>query len=274
MIRTSSRCAVASALIFLALAASAAAAQTGTIIGTVIDVATRAPIEGATISVQGTALTALSRENGVYTILSVPPGTYTVRMTVGSNAPQSQTVKVMKDPRTADSDADIVEQFSFLIRIRDTVSAANNAVRTIRNVRYQMNEVRPKLSGPQAAAFEAASKALNDSLTKVEEDLYQTKNESGQDPLNFPIRLNNQIGALAGFVSSGERRPPQQAYDVWNTLVPQLNTQLLRLKRQLTTQLPQVNATLKAAGQPEIVPGTEELGAPAGGRGGRGRGGV
>ncbi len=200
-----------------------------------------------------------------------PPGTYTVRMTVGSGKPQTQTVKVMKNPRSTATDADVTEQFNFLIRIRDTVSAANNAVRTIRNVRYQMNEVKPKLSGDQATAFGAASKALNDSLTAVEVELYQTKNEAGQDPLNFPIRLNNQIGALSGFVASGERRPPQQAYDVWNTLVPQLNTQLLRLKRQMSTQLPKVNAVLKAAGQAEIVPGTDELGAPAG-RGGRGRG--
>ena len=96
-----------------------------------------------------------------------PPGTYTVRMTVGSGKPQTQTVKVMKDPRTVATDADVTEQFNFLIRIRDTVSAANNAVRTIRNVRYQMNDVKSKLSGDQATAFEAASKALNDSLTVV-----------------------------------------------------------------------------------------------------------
>ncbi len=202
-----------------------------------------------------------------------PPAMYTVRMTVGSGTPQLQTVKVMKDPRTKDSDADVTEQFNFLVRIRDTVSAANNAVRTIRNVRYQVNDVKPKLTGEQATAFEAASKSLNDSLTAVEVVLYQTKNEAGQDPLNFPIRLNNQIGALSGFVASGERRPPQQAYDVWNTLVPQLNAQLLRLKRVLSTQLPTVNVALKAAGQAEIVPSTDELGAPVG-RGGRGRGGI
>jgi photosystem II stability/assembly factor-like uncharacterized protein len=202
-----------------------------------------------------------------------PPGTYTVRMTVDNGAPQTQMVKVRKNPRTTASDADVVEQFNFLIRIRDTVSAANNAVRTIRNVRYQLDDRRAKLSGAQATAFEAQAKALNDSLTLVEEELYQTKNRAGQDPLNYPIRLNNQIGALSGFVSSGERRPPQQAYDVWNTLVPQLNTQLLRLKRQLDAQLPRVNAALRAADQAEVVPSTEELGAPPAG-GGRGRGGL
>ena len=200
------------------------------------------------------------------------PGTYTVRMTVGSNPPQTQTVRVRKDPRTTASDADVNEQVKFLLRIRDTVSAANNAVRTIRNVRYKLDSLRPLVTGAPSAAFTRAAKALDDSLTLTENELYQTKNRASEDPLNYPIRINNQIGALSGFVASGERRPPQQAYDVWNTLVPQLNAQLLRLKRQLAAQLPPVNAALKTAGQSEIVPSTDELGAVAG-RGGRGRGG-
>jgi len=201
------------------------------------------------------------------------PGNYTVRMTVGSDAQQTQAVYVHKSATTKASDADIVEQVAFLIRIRDTVSAANNAVRTIRNVRYQVDSMRAKTPAAGAAAFNAAAKTLLDSTRLVEEALYQTKNQADEYPLNFPIRLGNQIGALSGFVSSGERRPSQQAYAVWNMLVPQLQAQLLRLKRQVTTLLPPVNAALKAAGQSAIVPGTDELGAPPAGRGGRGGGG-
>ena len=44
-------------------------------------------------------------------------------------------------------------------------------------------------------------------IAVVEEEVYNTKLRSGQDPLNFPIRLNNKIAALQGVVeSSGERR--------------------------------------------------------------------
>ena len=86
----------------------------------------------------------------------------------------------------------------------------------------------------------------------VEDSLYQTKNQSGQDPLNYPIRLNDQLGGLMSFVTSGERRPPKQAYDVFGVLNPKLVVQEQRLERIITTQLPKVNALLKAAGQPEI----------------------
>lgn len=198
------------------------------------------------------------------------PGDYTVRMTVGSEAPQTQLVHVNKGALTTASEADVREQVAFLLRIRDTVSAANKVVRTIRNLRGQIDSVRVKATGPEAATFNTLARAFVDSMTLVEEALYQTKNQAGEDPLNFPIRLNNQIGALSGFVASGERRPPQQAYDVWNTLVPKLDAQLLRFKRQLATQLPALNAVVKSAGWPTLVPSTDEPPPPAGGREGRG----
>ncbi|MEN9508331.1 MAG: hypothetical protein RLZZ621_894, partial [Gemmatimonadota bacterium] len=82
--------------------------------------------------------------------------------------------------------------------------------------------------------------------------LYQTKNQSGQDPLNFPIRLNDQLGGLMGFIMSGERRPAKQAYDVWTVLAPKTDGELAKMERVITTTLPKVNAKLKAAGVPEI----------------------
>lgn len=144
----------------------------------------------------------------------------------------------------------------------DPVTSANNAVRTIRNARYQVDSIRWVIPGEHRVAFEHEADAMLDSTRSTEEVLYQTKNEAGQDPLNFPIRLDNQVGALAGFVGSGAKRPPPQAYDVWNTLVPQLNTQLVRLQRQWALLLPKVNAVLLAAGMQPIVLSTDELPAP------------
>lgn len=190
------------------------------------------------------------------------PGTYTVKMTVGDRPPQTQTFVVKKDPRSDATNADLVAQHEFLIRIRDQVTRANDAVRTIRNVKYQLNDRRGKLSGEAASSFGSLATAFADSLSAVEGEIYQVKNRSGQDPLNYPIKLNNQIAALSGFVASGDRRPPPQALEVYNMLIPQLDREMARLKRAMDSGLPKVNAALKAAGQPEIVPSTEELGAP------------
>jgi hypothetical protein len=72
------------------------------------------------------------------------------------------------------------------------------------------------------------------------------------------VRINNQMAALLGFVSAGERRPPKQAYDVYSVLDPKLTTELTRYKRVMDSNLAKLNAALKAAGLPVIVPSTDE----------------
>ena len=93
----------------------------------------------------------------------------------------------------------------------------------------------------------------------MENEIYQTKNRSGQDPLNYPIRLNNEIAALGGSVASADARPTNQAYSVFTQLSMRLDVQLLTLQRDLKDLLPRVNAALAAAKLPEIVPSTAEL---------------
>jgi hypothetical protein len=171
-------------------------------------------------------------------------------------------VRVQRDPRSQATDADLVEQFNFLMRIRDTVSAANKAVRTVRNARYQVDSLRKVLKDDNLAKFEKEANVMMDSTSETEAEIYQVRNEAGEDPLNFPVRTNNQIGALAGFVQSSSRRPPPQAYDVWNTLAPQLAAELKRLDGQWKVMLPRVNAVLKSLGLQPIVLSPDELGGP------------
>ena len=109
-------------------------------------------------------------------------------------------------------------------------------------------------------AFGPLVKTFADSLSAVEDSIYQTKNQSGQDPLNFPIRLNDQIGGLMGFVMGGERRPSKQAYDVWAVLAPKLDVQIARMEKIIASELPKVNAALKAARVPGITRSKKETG--------------
>ena len=143
--------------------------------------------------------------------------------------------------------------------MRDTVSAANNAVRTVRNVRFQVDDRKDKIAGkPQAAEYQELTGQLMEQLSAAEQDIYQVRNQSNQDPLNYPIRLNNKIAALSG-VASGDYRPTKQAYAVFDTLTKQLQTRIATVKSSLDELLPRINALLKAAGLEVIVPGTAEL---------------
>lgn len=137
------------------------------------------------------------------------PGMYEVRVTTNGKT-ESQTFEIKVDPRVQNiSEADITEQFDLLTKIRDKVTEANEAVIKIRAYKESMGEN----INPQTL------KKLN----TVEEAIYQVKNESSQDPLNFPIRLNNKIASLGLIVDSGEARPTDGAYVVFNELSEELS---------------------------------------------------
>ena len=187
----------------------------------------------------------------------VLPGTYTARMTVNGQS-YRQPLTIVKDPRSATSDADLREQFHFLMRIHDKTTQANDAVKMIRNVKAQLADRSRKMPPDKSAAFASVAKALTDRLSAVESEIYQVRNQSGQDPLNYPIRLNNKIAALSGVVGGTDAKPTSQSYTVFNDLSAQLDRQLSAMRGALMI-LPSINASLKSAGLPPIVPSTEEL---------------
>ena len=190
----------------------------------------------------------------------IPPGTYSVRVTVGDKS-ETQTFSVLRDPRGNATQADLDAQYAFLVRVRDKTTEANNAVRTIRNVKAQL-AARRAPAGSRGAALEKLAGPLESQLSAVEEAIYQVKNRSGQDPLNYPIRLNNQIAALGGVADGAEARPTAQSVEVFGILSADLDAQLKRLADLLGGGLAGVNAELTRLGLEKITPGTAEVAAP------------
>jgi hypothetical protein len=76
--------------------------------------------------------------------------------------------------------------------------------------------------------------------------LYQTKNRSNQDPLNFPIRLGNKLAHIASLTNMGDFPPTKQAIEVKNILTKQIDTQLTEFKKIVMEEIPKFNALVKA----------------------------
>lgn len=190
------------------------------------------------------------------------PGTYTVRIRV-NGVTESQSFKIVKDPRSKATQADLDAQFAFLIKVRDETSRANDAVKLVRNVRAQIADRMAKLPENKRGAFEVQANGLNSLLTPAENAIYQTQNRSGQDPLNYPIRLNNKIAALAGVASSADARPTSQTLEVFSLLSEQLEGQIATIHAALNQSLPAMNKELGAGGLPPIVESTDEPESPA-----------
>jgi hypothetical protein len=183
---------------------------------------------------------------------------------------QSQSFKIVKDPRSKATQADLAAQFAFLIKVQSELSKANDAVKLVRNIRSQVADRTAKLPEAKREAFRSSANALLTTLTSAEEAIYQTKNRSGQDPLNYPIRLNNKIGALMGVAASTDARPTDQTLEVYRVLSAQLDTELAKIRTALNQQLPALNRELAASNVGAIVESTTEpeTGATAVGSGG------
>ena len=111
------------------------------------------------------------------------------------------------------------------------------------------SEDRRSQIGPARAsdqALKAAAQTLTDKLTDVEGEIYQYRNRSSQDPLNYPIRLNNKLAALQGIVESGDYKPTDQSYAVFKDLSSRLDQQLARLDALVRTELTALNKILAA----------------------------
>src|SRR5690606_33978500 len=95
-------------------------------------------------------------------------------------------------------------------------------------------------------------------MADVEGRIYQVRNQSNQDPLNYPIMLNNKLAALLGVVERGEFRPTDQAYEVFDMLSVQLGTELDALSAIIATDLAELNRLLQQNGLPVIRVEREE----------------
>lgn len=180
------------------------------------------------------------------------PGKYQVRLIVGEKT-LSQTWEWKKDPRLVTTQEDFLKQFDFLIKVRDKLTEVNKAINRLRDVKTQIDALSEKVrEHEKGAEIIKAGENLKKMLTEMEDVLIQSKSRSGQDPLNYPILLDNKISALASVAASADARPTDQSYEVFDELASQADKQLSKLKRIFETELPVFNKLVREAEIPAI----------------------
>jgi photosystem II stability/assembly factor-like uncharacterized protein len=183
----------------------------------------------------------------------IVPGNYQVKLTVDGST-MTETFVVKPDPRLTATPADYAKQLELGLKIRDKLTETHNAILQIRDVKKQVDDLVKRVSGqPNANVIVDAGTALNRKLTEVEESLYQTKNQSSQDPLNFPIRLNNKLAALMGVVARSETPPNDQSFAVYDEVVGQIDSQLKKVAQIMKADVPQFNQLVRDANIPAVV---------------------
>ena len=186
----------------------------------------------------------------------VPPGTYSVRLTVDGRS-ETTEVEVQRNPWITDvTDEDLIAQYEFGVLIRDKVNEANLAVIEIRRVKEELAE---RLEASEDEGLGEAGERLRVAASEVEGDIYQVRNRSNQDPLNFPIKVNNRLANLLSMSERGDGRPGSGMYAVFEIMVDRLGGLLDALDGVWSEELGEVNARLREMGMEEIVVGARRV---------------
>ena len=174
------------------------------------------------------------------------PGNYKVHLNVNGTT-SSETFTIVPDPRAEVSVADMQKQYDFISDVNSTVDKAHASIKKIRKITSQLDAFVAQYKGNEATKelIEKAKKMKKD-FGDIEKALYQTKNRSGQDPLNFPIRLTNKLAHLNRLVSLDDFPPTVQDSSVKNELSAKINTQLTEFDALVTKEINDFNAAFNA----------------------------
>lgn len=173
------------------------------------------------------------------------PGDYKVTLKVG-NTTKSQDFTILKNPVSETTLADAKAQFDFINDINKKMTEIHTALENVKKVRTQVKALKKSIKDTKKhkVMLDYADALVKD-LTKVEETLYQTKSKSNQDPLNFPIRLNNKLAHLNSLTRIGSYAPTQQAIDFKNEITKKIDIELAKLYNMFDTRVKELNKKVK-----------------------------
>lgn len=183
-----------------------------------------------------------------------PPGTYKAVLKMGDQE-LSQEFEIIGDPRLPNGAKEYQEQFDYLIKVRDEVTRANQAILDIRALKKDMDYLKEKIANnPDAADLENLLKNFRMGMEVIENNVHMTKNQSYQDPLNYGIRVNNRLAFLLADQQRGDFPPTDQAVEFFTEVQTELETELKDLDELIEKELPKINEAAKPFGIQLISP--------------------
>jgi len=178
--------------------------------------------------------------NGGVGPVTAAPGTYTARFRLEKDSVDVPFV-IKPNPQYDLTTEDYDAQVSFLLQIRDKYNEVQKAIKNIRTLRAQIEDFAARTNKPGTKEIKALADTIIKKLTIIEEALYQTKAKSGEDVLNYPIRLNDKLAGLFGVADSGENPPSAQAKETFEELAGLSDIQLAKLNKIINNDIPALN---------------------------------
>ncbi|MEO7659013.1 MAG: glycosyl hydrolase, partial [Pyrinomonadaceae bacterium] len=182
----------------------------------------------------------------------IPPGNYQVKLSVDGKPVGTEMFSVKADPRLSATQEDFQKQYDLMVKVNAKLSETHASILEIRDLRTQLEGISRRLKAPDQKDLIDKARDISKKLTEVEETMFQTKIRSGQDALNFPIKLNNKLAGVNSFVDSSDNAPTASAYIVFADLTAQIDAELAKLARIKSIDIAEFNKQYSAKGLPVI----------------------
>ncbi len=179
------------------------------------------------------------------------PGNYFAKIKSGNDSTEIPFT-ILADPNYKTTLAEYEDQFNHLITIRDKSSEIMKAIKNIREVRQQMNDFSARVGKDLPKEVKTQIDTVNKQMTAVEDALHQTKAKSGQDVLNYPIKLDDKLSSIYNASAAGQSAPSKQTKDAYNELAPLIDEQLNKLKKIMSEDVVKLNQLIHEKTLPVI----------------------
>ena len=178
--------------------------------------------------------------NGGGFTVKAPPGDYIARFKQDNDSVDMRFT-ILPDPNYKISIEDYQEQHDFLMQVTDKFNEVQKTLKRIKTLRADLTELKDKANKSKHKELIDLIDKTQKEITAIEETLVQTKAKSGQDLLNYPIKLNDKIAGVFYTAASGYNPPNQQVRDVFTELSAQADVELSKFKKVKEENLKQIN---------------------------------
>ncbi|HET9743120.1 MAG TPA: glycoside hydrolase [Terriglobales bacterium] len=160
------------------------------------------------------------------------PGIYTVTLTVLGRK-YSQPLLIQEDPRVKARPSELQQQFEWEQKIADAIHRDYGALQQVRNVSFQLGEIKSRTQATLASSIQGAAQETNTQAGSL-------------------ARLNGELTHVFEVIDGADAAPTTQAVSAFQELEPQLTSAISQWEQWKNSKLPALNQQLQQAGLPSL----------------------
>ena len=182
--------------------------------------------------------------------IKAPLGSNTVELKLNGQS-QTSNIEILRDPRWTQTAQDLTSQYELTMQVKSLFDDSHQAIGDLRSINKQLKNLADRNDLTPYSDILSQCESIRKSSEKIENQLIQNKSESGQDPINHPSMIDDQIAYLYSNLNGQDHKPSSGARERLTDLTVELEP-LLAETESIKEELKKLNEELKKLNIPMI----------------------